>query len=99
MNSIGVNEAASWYTEEWKDMIAEVVKTSFILAVFLSGWAQYTIPLHRQEVFRGLTLYQECPVTERLCDTVLSLPMHPYLKREDVKRIAGKICDYFYIRS
>ena len=117
-----VNEAASWYTEEWKDTITEVVKTPFIPAGFLSSWAQYTIqlndrqmrdglqsflkeqgiptmvyypiPLHRQGAFRGLTLYQECPVTERLCDTVLSLPMHPYLKREDVKRIAGKICDY-----
>ena len=51
----------------------------------------YPIPMHRQRAFEGLTLYQECPVTERLCQTVLSLPMHPYLEREEQERIAEAV--------
>lgn len=33
----------------------------------------------------------DCSVTERLCDTVLSLPMHPYLKDEDIRQVAEVI--------
>ena len=51
----------------------------------------YPIPMHRQRAFEGLKLYQECPVTERLCQTVLSLPMHPYLEREEQERIAEAV--------
>ncbi len=31
------------------------------------------------------------PVSERLCDQVLSLPMHPYLTEEDVSRVAAAV--------
>lgn len=51
----------------------------------------YPIPMHCQRAFEGLKLYQECPVTERLCQTVLSLPMHPYLEREEQERIAEAV--------
>lgn len=51
----------------------------------------YPIPMHRQRAFEGLKLYQECPVTERLCQTVLSLPMHPYLEREEQERITAAV--------
>ena len=51
----------------------------------------YPIPMNRQRAFEGLKLYQECPVTERLCQTVLSLPMHPYLEREEQERIAEAV--------
>ena len=33
----------------------------------------------------------DCSVTERLCDTVLSLPMHPYLKDEDIGKVTEVI--------
>ena len=51
----------------------------------------YPIPMHCQRAFEGLKLYQECPVTERLCQTVLSLPMYPYLEREEQERIAEAV--------
>lgn len=47
----------------------------------------YPKPMHRQAAFADLTVYQECPVTERLCETVLSLPMHPYMKEEDIEAV------------
>lgn len=43
----------------------------------------YPKPMHEQLAFEGRSLALPCPVTERLCTTVLSLPMGPYLARED----------------
>ena len=51
----------------------------------------YPIPMHLQEVYAKNYLYQLCPITKQLCETVLSLPMHPYVNEEDVKKIAYAI--------
>jgi dTDP-4-amino-4,6-dideoxygalactose transaminase len=48
----------------------------------------YPKPMHAQKAFDGFTMYVACPVAERLCDTVLSLPMHPYLEEADIGRYA-----------
>uniref|UniRef100_UPI0040571D70 DegT/DnrJ/EryC1/StrS family aminotransferase n=1 Tax=Agathobacter sp. TaxID=2021311 RepID=UPI0040571D70 len=49
----------------------------------------YIKPMHLQGAFEGTkSAATECPVTERLCKTVLSLPMHPYLRKEEVGIIA-----------
>lgn len=46
----------------------------------------YMKPMHSQGAFRGKDSSEaDCPVTERLCKTVLSLPVHPYLKREEAE--------------
>ena len=46
----------------------------------------YPRPMHQQKAFAGTdSAVAECPVTERLCKTVLSLPMYPYLLHEDIK--------------
>lgn len=48
----------------------------------------YPKPMHLQKAFTGTdSAVADCPVTEQLCKTVLSLPMHPYLKKENVERI------------
>lgn len=52
----------------------------------------YTKPMHRQEAFSKLTLVDsEFEVTNKLCDTVLSLPMHPYIKSKDIENICNSI--------
>lgn len=51
----------------------------------------YPKPMHMQKAFAGIKQYVECPVTERLCDTVLSLPMHPYMKEEQIIFIVDTI--------
>lgn len=44
----------------------------------------YPKPMHQQKAFSGTdSAVADCPVTERLCATVLSLPMHPYMTREE----------------
>lgn len=50
----------------------------------------YIKPMHKQEAFTNYTYDDDdFEVTNELCHTVLSLPMHPYLKEEDIV----KICD------
>ena len=44
----------------------------------------YPIPMHRQTAFNYLDpKMNHCPVADRLADTVLSLPIHPYLSEKD----------------
>nr|WP_321305798.1 DegT/DnrJ/EryC1/StrS family aminotransferase [uncultured Sphaerochaeta sp.] len=39
----------------------------------------YPKPMHEQAAFNGLKQYVQCPVTERLCKTVVSMPLDGYL--------------------
>ncbi len=49
----------------------------------------YPKPMHLQKAFDDAKNHDlDCGVTERLCGTVLSLPMHPYLKDEDIRTVA-----------
>lgn len=55
----------------------------------------YVKPMHLQGAFENTdSALADCPVTEKLCETVLSLPMHPYLDRETVKHISRCICKF-----
>lgn len=50
----------------------------------------YPIPMHRQTAFNYLDFEDNlCPVADELADTVISLPMHPYLSEAD----QDKICE------
>lgn len=51
----------------------------------------YVKPLHRQGVFAEKFGNMELSVTEKLCETVLSLPMHPYMTKLEVKIVCEKI--------
>lgn len=52
----------------------------------------YPTPLHRQPAYRNLGIPTSyCPVTDKLCETVLSLPMHPYLTQEDINSVCNAI--------
>lgn len=52
----------------------------------------YPKPMHRQEAFSAFE-YDDAdfPNTIRLCDTVLSLPMHPYLTDVDIEQVVSVI--------
>lgn len=56
----------------------------------------YTKPMHKQGAFKYRTFQEEdFTVANELCDTVLSLPMHPYLTEEEVELINRTIRSYF----
>ena len=55
----------------------------------------YPIPMHRQTAFNYLNLdYNRCPVADQLADTVVSLPIHPYLSNEDQDMICDTVCAF-----
>lgn len=52
----------------------------------------YPRPLHLQTVFRNPDIPDPyCPVACKLCPTVLSLPIYPYITEEEINRICKEI--------
>lgn len=51
----------------------------------------YTCPLHKQRVFSNMQLSTQLCVTEKLCDTVLSLPMHPYMEENEIDFVINEV--------
>jgi len=55
----------------------------------------YAKTMHQQIAYHHLNVGdEEYPVSINLCNTVLSLPMHPYLTLEDVRSISSHIKTY-----
>lgn len=55
----------------------------------------YPKPLHKQQAFAGLSYSDDDYLNSlQLCDTVLSLPMHPYLKDDEMMRVVEVIKRY-----
>ncbi|MGD9678693.1 MAG: DegT/DnrJ/EryC1/StrS family aminotransferase [Vulcanibacillus sp.] len=54
----------------------------------------YVKPMHIQGAFSGLVQYDDFTVTNNLCDTVLSLPMHPYLNENEIDEVCNLIKKY-----
>lgn len=88
---------SSWaqYTIRLKDKAERDELQKFLNAREIPTMIYYPIPMHMQKAFEGLKLYQEYPVTSELCNTVLSLPMHPYLEDEDICKITECIKNFF----
>ena len=52
----------------------------------------YPKPMHCQKAFAELkSADEDYPNTIQLCNTVLSLPMHPYMQEEDVAKVVDNI--------
>jgi len=53
----------------------------------------YPVPIPRQPALAS-TNPAQCPVTDRICEEVLSLPLHPGMSLEDVASVAAAVHDY-----
>jgi perosamine synthetase len=51
----------------------------------------YPLPLHRQPIFHGYGGDHDFPVSTRLAQSVVSLPVHPALKRRDLDRVINAV--------
>ena len=55
----------------------------------------YPIPMHRQTAFNYLDINDNlCPVSDRLADTVISLPIHPYLSEEEQEKVCEAVMEF-----
>ena len=51
----------------------------------------YPIPLHKQPVFIDQYRDLQLPIVEEIAQKVVSLPMHPYIKDEEIKYVAENL--------
>lgn len=52
----------------------------------------YRKPMHKQGAFLGTrSADADCPVTEKLCEQVLCLPIHPYLENEEIEFVVNTL--------
>ena len=87
---------SSWaqYTIRLKDQKERDSLKKYLELKEIPTMIYYPIPMHRQKAFKDIKYYQECLVTEKLCQTVLSLPMHPYLEKGDIRYVVESIREY-----
>ena len=61
-------------------------------AVGIPSMVYYAKPMHHQGAFAGTdSATVDCSVTDRLCATVLSLPIDPYKTKEDIEFVVAEL--------
>ena len=55
----------------------------------------YPVPLYKQEAFAQYWEGRKLPITEQLCDEVISLPMHTELDKETLVYITETVANFF----
>jgi dTDP-4-amino-4,6-dideoxygalactose transaminase len=81
------------YEIKCKDMeIRDNLKT-YLTKQEIGTGLHYPVPCHRQPVYSD-NIYN-CPISNSLSDTLLSLPMHPMLTYKEIKYVCEKIKEFF----
>lgn len=85
---------SSWaqYTIQLPSVINRLELQTKLKADGIPSMIYYIKPMHLQGAFfKTDSAVADCPVTEKLCKTVLSLPLHPYMSEQDVKFVVERI--------
>ena len=83
---------SSWaqYTVQLSESMDRKVIQDGLKAQGIPTMVYYPKPMHLQGAFAGTdSAKTNCPVTELLCRTVLSLPLHPYLTKENTDMVSN----------
>ena len=80
------------YTIKLKDKDERDSLQAKLKAEGIPSMIYYVKPMHKQDAFSELDFDDsDFEITNELCDTVLSLPMHPYLREEDIEAVCDVI--------
>ena len=85
---------SSWaqYTVQFADRVTRDRVQASLKEAGIPTMVYYAKPMHLQGAFAGTdSAIADCPVTERLCGTVLSLPLDPYKTREEIDTVITQI--------
>lgn len=91
------NYYSSWaqYTIQLDDKVKRDGLQAKLKENDIPSMVYYPKPMHKQQAFARQTYNDDDYAnTLRLCDTVLSLPIHPYLRDEDMLRIVEVVKQY-----
>jgi dTDP-4-amino-4,6-dideoxygalactose transaminase len=90
----GTDHAFCLYTITVDPSVLRITREQFQRALLRRGIetaVHYPLPLHRQPIFRGYGNDCDFPVSIRLAQSVVSLPVHPGLTRRDLDRIIDAV--------
>jgi len=85
---------SSWaqYTVQLPEGADRAKIQEFMKSQGIPTMVYYAKPMHKQGAFEGTySCEADCPVTDGLCNKVLSLPMHPYLTEELVDEVVNNL--------
>lgn len=85
---------SSWaqYTIQLPENIDRKEVQATLKAAGIPSMVYYAKPMHLQGAFAGTdSAVADCPVTESLCKTVLSLPLDPYKTKQDVDNVIAEL--------
>ncbi len=88
---------SSWaqYTIQLKDRAQRDGLQAYLKEQGIPSMVYYPTPMHKQTAYKELNYPEESnPVTQRLCSTVLSLPIHPYITEEDIEKVCEFVVSY-----
>ncbi|MEG1887455.1 MAG: DegT/DnrJ/EryC1/StrS aminotransferase family protein [Oscillospiraceae bacterium] len=92
----GFYSSYAQYTIILEDQNQRNALQSFLKARDIPAMVYYPKPMHMQSAFScSCSRCEDFPVSTKLCDCVLSLPMHPYLQEEDALRVTTAIKEFF----
>ncbi len=89
---VGGRFYSSWaqYTIQLSEGVDRATIQNTLKAAGIPTNIYYPKPMHTQGAFIGTRSAEaDCPVTEKLCKTVLCLPIHPYLEDEEIDYIVA----------
>lgn len=88
---------SSWaqYTIRLKDIKERDSLQGWLKENGIPSMIYYNKSLHRQEAFKDISDKIQCENTDKLCETVLSIPMHPYLREKELQEVINVIRSYF----
>lgn len=90
--SEGVTSSWAQYTVRLSESADRDTLQSHLRDSGVPTMVYYPKPMHEQLAFGDEALAPDgCPVTTRLCKTVVSLPMGPYLSQEDAAKVARSL--------
>lgn len=82
------------YTLVTKDIDRNALQ-AFLAEREIPAMIYYPVPLHLQKAYRDPRYNEgDFPVTEHLCNTVISLPMHTELEEEQLALITGTVLEF-----
>jgi perosamine synthetase len=90
----GVGHAFNLFTIRLDQAVLGISREEFQKALAQRGIetaVHYPLPLHRQPILRGCGTDRDFPVSTRLAQTVLSLPVHPGLSEQDLRYIISSV--------
>ncbi len=93
------NFLSSWaqYTIRTSDSAVRDGLRGYLQGKNIPSMIYYPKPMHKQLAFHNYSyLYQDedYEITNKLCNTVLSLPLHPYMKPEDILTVIKAVKEY-----